>query len=137
MKRILFIDDDVERLASHLEMLQVAGYEVLVASDVQTALSLVEEHGRDLSAIVLDMIMPFGTGVFDEEATDYGHRTGIALLKEITSRASGIPLIICTVVHDPEAKAEAMRLSAVRYITKPVLPSTLIEQIEEVSLKKD
>lgn len=137
MNRILFIDDDIKRLASHLEMLQMAGYEVIVASDVQTALSKVEDYGPNLSAIVLDMIMPFGKGAFDEEATEHGHRTGIALLKEITSRAPRIPLIMCTVVHDPQAKEEAMRLGAVRYITKPVLPSDLIKQIEEVSLKKD
>lgn len=132
MRQVLFIDDDARRLESHLEMLQSAGCEVLIAQDVQTALSMVEEHARDLSAIVLDMIMPFGMGPFDQEATDSGYRTGIALLKEITSRAPGIPLIMCTVVHDPEAKADAMKLGAVRYITKPILPSTLIEQIEEV-----
>jgi len=132
MKRILFIDDDVGRLGSHLEMLEAEGYEVLVAADVQTALAIVEERGHDLSAIVLDMIMPFGTGAFNEESTDYGHRTGIALLREITSRAPSIPLIMCTVVHDPQAKADAMKFGAVRYITKPVLPSTLIAQIEEV-----
>ena len=71
---VLFIDDDVLRLSSHIETLQMEGFDVLTAADVESALKILKEHQFELSAVVLDMIMPVGPGVFSAEKTERSKR---------------------------------------------------------------
>lgn len=130
--KILFIDDDIERLSSHIQYLQDEGIETITVSNIHDALDLIDKQGEQLSAIVLDMIMPYGEGAFGIDETEVGHRTGIPLIKEIRKRLPQVPLVMCTVVHDPVAKKQATELGVKAYITKPVLPSDLLKSLEKV-----
>jgi len=128
---VLFIDDDVLRLSSHIETLQMEGFDVLTAADVESALKILKEHQFELSAVVLDMIMPVGPGVFSAEKTERDY-TGLRLIKEIKKTLPEVPLVMCTVVHDPRARQRALALGASVYVTKPVLPSDLVAILKKV-----
>jgi CheY-like chemotaxis protein len=61
MKRILVIDDDTQILDLLEQVLQRAGYEVLVAADGETACELFRKSPTDV--IITDMVMPEKGGV--------------------------------------------------------------------------
>lgn len=59
--RILLVEDDLDNLAILFAVLTHAGYSVLTAEDGGKAVDLLE-HGLTPRAIILDLLMPRGTG---------------------------------------------------------------------------
>jgi len=60
--KILVVDDEENVRAITKRMLERLGFEVLLASDGQQAVELVEKMARDLSAVILDLTMPIMDG---------------------------------------------------------------------------
>ena len=60
-KRILWVDDEIELLKSHVLFLQGKGYQVQTASNGADAISLVKEGKFDI--MLLDESMPGRTGL--------------------------------------------------------------------------
>lgn len=134
--RILFIDDEAIKLSSLVEYFELEGFDVVTATDVESALRTLEVQQADLSAVVLDMIMPLGREVFDPTNTQGGYRTGIRLIQEIKAKIPDVPLVMFTVVHDPKAREQAFALGASAYVTKPIRPSELIRTVKEAIQNK-
>lgn len=61
MARILLIDDDIRVLETYRQMLEYAGYEVVVAIDGKEGIRLFREEPTDL--VITDMIMPDKEGL--------------------------------------------------------------------------
>ncbi len=85
-----------------LEAILQREYNVLKASDGQTALHLVAEH--EISVILLDVLLP--------------DINGLDVLKQIKDRFSDIEVIMITVVKEVESAVRAMKMGAFHYITK-------------------
>lgn len=64
---ILIADDDEDVRKVAVQILQAAGYNVLIAWDGDEAVRVIEERGDDIDLVILDVIMPGRTGrsVFD------------------------------------------------------------------------
>jgi two-component system cell cycle response regulator DivK len=112
---VLIVDD--YRLAREMYRvtLEHSGFEVVEAADGVEALLRVRETVPDL--ILMDLSMPLMDGW---EATDH--------LKS-DSRTAGIPIVVLTAhMHDNTAE-KMQRAGCVALVTKPCLPSDLVEKI--------
>jgi CheY-like chemotaxis protein len=110
--RILLVDDDafVRRLLRLT--LSAHDFEIAEASDGDLALDLIDAQHPEL--VLLDWQMPF--------------TPGSTVLKRLQERHPDLPVVVLTT--DTTQRAEAMRLGATAFLTKPFSPLGLLETIE-------
>lgn len=101
---ILVIDDEKNIRTGLQAALELDGYEVLLAEDGPTGLSLALNNEVDL--VITDLRMP---GVSGED-----------VLRRITTETPGIPVIVLTGHGTVENAVEAMRSGAYDFLTKPL-----------------
>ncbi len=105
MKFTILVIDDEKNIRTGLQAaLEMDGYEVLLAEDGTTGLSLALNNDVDL--VITDLRMP---GVSGEE-----------VLRRITTETPGIPVIVLTGHGTVENAVEAMRSGAYDFLTKPL-----------------
>jgi len=116
-KRILLIDDEPSLHEMIRLILDLAGYEMMGGDPREWEAGSTGQIQPDL--IVLDLMMP--------------EVDGFEMLRRLKEdeETKDIPVVVCTVRSDPEDRAEALRLGASRYLTKPFEPDRLIQCIEE------
>ncbi|MGR3177244.1 MAG: response regulator, partial [Candidatus Anammoxibacter sp.] len=109
-EKILVVDDEETMVFTIGQFLIREGYEVFTANDYNEALSRIDETGLDL--IFADIIL--------------GEKTGIDLLREVRKRNLQCPVILITGNPEIGSAADAVRLGAYDYISKPVRKDTII-----------
>ena len=109
-KRILWVDDEIELLRSHIIFLSEKGYEVDTVTNGEDAIASVKEKAYDL--IFLDEMMA-GKG-------------GLETLGEIKEINSGIPVVMVTKSEEETLMDEAIGGKIDDYLTKPVNPSQIL-----------
>ena len=116
MAKIVVIEDDLSFLGLLRVHLASAGHEVLTAEDAAVGLRAVITEAPDL--ILLDLAVPY--------------LDGFEMLKVLRNDAAtkAIPVIVLTGRGDDEAFAEASRLGASQFLTKPVTRDALIRAID-------
>ena len=112
---ILVVEDDPAMLVAFQEVLEGAGYEVVVAANGQDALSWLDDHKPDL--ILSDISMPVMDGFKLFEA-----------VREIPGGAM-IPFIFLTARGTREDIFDGKRRGADDYITKPVTTQELLSAV--------
>jgi two-component system, sensor histidine kinase and response regulator len=112
---ILAVDDTPANLRVLVESLSPSGYEVLVATDGQSALETARYALPDL--ILLDVLMP-GMDGFQT----------CRVLKQSADTAR-IPVIFMTALTETEDKVRAFEAGAVDYITKPFEQAELLARV--------
>jgi two-component system phosphoglycerate transport system response regulator PgtA len=135
-KTILFVDDDIKRATSYVDMLTLEGYTVLQAESVDKAREELQENKDGIDLIILDLMMPFGKE-YSSESTGHGRKTGLNFLKGIRKNSKKLPVIVLSVVRDDKVKEEAEVLGISSYLEKPCRPSKLLEAIEKGLNEKD
>jgi len=108
--RILCIDDEESIRLTFSSFLAEEGYLVDTASSADEALEHIGAHSYDL--IFLDILL--------------GTHSGINVLRVIRKKRITAPVIMVTGAPEVETAAEAVRLGAFDYISKPVRQETLI-----------
>lgn len=103
---ILIVDDTPTNLDVLLDLLEVAGFKVVIAEDGERAIALAEYAPPDL--ILLDVLMP---GI-----------DGFETCRRLKANPATqeIPVIFLTAVSDNIDKVKGLHLGAVDYITKPL-----------------
>lgn len=109
-KRILWVDDEIDLLRSHIIFLSEKGYEVDTVTNGEDALSNVKENIYDL--IFLDEMMP-GMG-------------GLETLGQIKDINPNIPVVMITKSEEETLMDEAIGGKISDYLTKPVNPSQVL-----------
>jgi DNA-binding NtrC family response regulator len=109
MARILVVDDEESIVYTFESFLADEGHEVLVARSYDEA---VRQIGGDVDLIFCDIIL--------------GGKTGIDLLGEVRARGLVSPVVVITGFPLARTAAEAVRLGAFDYVTKPVVQDTLL-----------
>lgn len=122
-KRILIVDDEkqlVSLVKLHMEM---AGYEVLSASDGEKALAIGKEEKPDL--IILDLMLP--------------KIDGWEVCKRLRAeeKVSGIPVIMLTARTDTDDKLKGFECGADDYVTKPFSPRELVARVKRVLARSE
>ncbi|HMN18649.1 MAG TPA: bifunctional response regulator/alkaline phosphatase family protein [Ignavibacteriaceae bacterium] len=109
-KKILWVDDEIDLLRSHIIFLSEKGYEVDTVTNGEDALTSVKEKLYDL--IFLDEMMA-GMG-------------GLETLSRIKAINSSIPVVMITKSEEESLMDEAIGGKIADYLTKPVNPSQVL-----------
>lgn len=109
-KNILWADDEIELLESHIIYLTDKGYNILKANSGEDAIEVCRNENIDL--ILLDEMMP---GI-----------DGIATLKIIKNDYPDVPVIMVTKNEEEDFMEEAIAEKISYYLTKPVNPSQIL-----------
>ena len=108
--RILWVDDEIELLRSHILLLAEKGYTVETATNGEDALDLVKTKSFDL--VFLDEMMA-GMG-------------GLATLSKIKDIHPELPVVMITKNEDEGLMEDAIGVKISDYLTKPVNPSQVL-----------
>ncbi len=108
--KLLWVDDEIELLKSHIIFLSEKGYDVDTATNGEDAISLVKQNNYDL--IFLDEMMA-GMG-------------GLETLSKIKLLKPNIPVVMITKNEAESLMHEAIGGKISDYLTKPVNPSQVL-----------
>jgi two-component system, OmpR family, KDP operon response regulator KdpE len=111
-QRVLVVDDEPQILRALETTLRGAGYEVETAATAADALA--RAAARPPEAVVLDLVLPDGTG------------TDVA--RELRAWSSA-PILILSVVGDEREKVSALDAGADDYVTKPFGTDELLARL--------
>jgi two-component system chemotaxis sensor kinase CheA len=103
-RRVLLVDDSITTRTLEKNILESAGYEVLVAADGEEAWALVQSEPLD--AIAADIAMP--------------RMDGFVLTEKVKGdeRFKDLPVVLVTSLESPEDKIRGLEAGADAYITK-------------------
>ena len=108
--RVLWVDDEIDLLRSHVAFLRERGYHVETVTNGEDAVALVRENLYDL--VFLDEMMP-GMG-------------GLKTLAEIKDLQPAVPVVMITKNEEESLMEEAIGGKISDYLTKPVNPSQVL-----------
>ncbi len=121
MKKILWIDDEIDSLGSLIYFLKDSGYDVKGISNGHDALNILENEKFDL--VLLDQMMP--------------GMDGLTVLENIRKKDPFIPVVMFTKVEDEEMINEAYGFRVDAFIIKPVKPKQLLAVCKGFLNKKE
>ena len=110
LNKLLWVDDEIELLKSHIIFLSEKGYEVDTATNGEDAISSVK--GKNYDLILLDEMMA-GMG-------------GLETLSRIKTINPNIPVVMITKSEEESLMDEAIGGKISDYLTKPVNPSQVL-----------
>lgn len=116
---VLYIEDEDGLRQSVFEMLNLFFKKVYLAQDGQKAFEILEEITPDL--IITDIKMP--------------KIDGISFIKQIRQNGNQTPIIIISAYTETDDLLEAVELSIISYVTKPITETKLTIALEKF-LKK-
>ncbi|MBF8297135.1 MAG: Response regulator [Bacteroidetes bacterium] len=108
--KILWVDDEIDLLRSHIRFLTEKGYSVDTATNGEDAIAMVKQSGFDL--VFLDEMMA-GMG-------------GLRTLAEIKDMRPTLPVVMVTKNEEESLMEEAIGVKISDYLIKPVNPSQVL-----------
>ena len=114
---ILIADDEARMRKLISDFLKKEGYGIIEAVDGKEALEIFHSHGKSLSLVILDVMMP---------GCD-----GWTVCREIR-RTSKIPIIMLTARSEEGDELFGFDLGADEYVTKPFSPLILVARVQEI-----
>ena len=112
-RSILWVDDEVESLTSHILFLEEQGFAVETST-----------HGDD--ALVLLQRQPYGVVLLDEQMPG---RRGLDLFQAIRAIDHGMPVVMVTKSEEPETLKDAIGADVSDYLIKPVNPRQILSVV--------
>ncbi len=109
-RKILWVDDEIEHLKSHIIFLKQRGFEVTPVSSGFDAIEEVKKGGFDL--VFLDEMMP--------------GMDGLATMEEIKAVDPNLPVVMVTKNEEEDLMVQAIGKQITDYLTKPVNPSQVL-----------
>jgi CheY-like chemotaxis protein len=116
-RRILIVEDHPTMREAMRLVLEGEGFEIEEAADGETALAVIHASPPDLLFLDLNIPGTSGTGVLEAVRAD---------------PACGDVRVIVVTAAGEERRAEALRLGADEYFTKPFSPTALLQTVERV-----
>jgi DNA-binding NtrC family response regulator len=107
---ILIVDDEPEVLATLADLVRAFGYDVIEASDAESALPVIR-GGRSLDLVITDLRLP--------------GMNGVDLLAEIKRALPAVPVIMLTGHCSVESFIQTQSRGVYEYINKPVRAAEL------------
>jgi DNA-binding NtrC family response regulator len=118
--RILWADDEVDFLKSHIIYLEDKGYQVSSVSNGNDAIQMTKEEPFDI--IFLDESMP---GL-----------SGLETLQEIKRIKPNIPVVLITKNEEEDLMEEAIGSQIADYLIKPVKPQQIVLTLKKLTENK-
>jgi len=114
--KILWVDDEIDILKSHILFLEKKGYYILGVHSAEEALDVLQTDNFDI--LFLDENM--------------NGMDGITALKEIKTNYESLPVIMITKNEEEWLMDEAIGCKADHFLTKPVNPSQILLVCKEI-----
>ncbi|MEG1859266.1 MAG: response regulator [Christensenellaceae bacterium] len=119
MKKILIVDD-VQINREVLKEALKGEYEFLEASDGKTAIEILDEQKKEISLMLLDIVMPNVSGY---DVLQFMRFNG--LMKHI-------PVILITAAESVDAEVKGLRCGARDFIRKPFIPDVVRRRVKNI-----
>jgi CheY-like chemotaxis protein len=113
--KILIADDDTVLVTMLSAGLRTRGHTVVVARDAMQAVMFAIQSQPD--AILLDINMPGGTGL------------NVLRRLKASSKTESIPVLVLSGSSDPALPDTVQQLGAAAFMSKPVDPAALVEEL--------
>lgn len=111
-KKVLWVDDEIEFLRSHILFLETRGYCVTPVFSGDDAIHLIEQNPREFDLVLLDERMP--------------GKDGISTFEEIKQINPDLPVVMVTKNEEEHVMESALGRKIDAYLTKPVNPSQIL-----------
>ena len=115
--KVLVVDDEPIVLKSCRRVLEAEGWEMISASSVAEALSILEGLTPDM--MLIDVKMPVHDGMY--------------LMRKVREKRPGIPIIVMSGYATGETIREAKGLGAAIFLPKPFTPDELADTLRSVA----
>ena len=115
--RVVIIDDDPELRRATRLVLTKAGYDAFEAADGEQGIAVIRWGDPPINAIICYLDMP---RVNCMEAIAYFH-----------AHCPSVPVIVMTGTGDLNIATELYKQGIVDFLSKPVLPETLVRSVEK------
>ena len=115
--RVLVVDDEPIVLKSCRLVIEAEGWEMISASSVAEALSILESITPEL--LLVDVKMPVHDGMY--------------LMRKVREKRPGIPIIVMSGYATSETIKEAEGLGAAIFLPKPFTPDELADTLKSVA----
>jgi CheY-like chemotaxis protein len=115
-KKILWVDDEIDSLKSHIVFLENKGFKLSTAMSGDDAIEMVKKESFDM--ILLDEMMP--------------GKDGLTTLEEIKDINPHIPIVMVTKTEEESIMEEAIGQKIDDYLVKPVNPSQILLVIKRL-----
>ncbi len=119
--RILVAEDDGEIRQALDRILTYEGYEVITVNDGAAALEAIADH--ELSAILLDVMMPFVDG--------------LGVCRRLRARGDRTPVLMLTARHEVSDRVAGLDAGADDYVTKPFDLEELLARVRALVRRAD
>lgn len=116
MLRVLWVDDEIGHLQSHVRFLEKRGYTVYTAESGRAALEILRSRRVDL--VLLDQMM---VGM-----------DGMETLAEIRKSYRELPVVMVTQSEEEELMDRALTGTVADFLTKPVNPSQILLVVKKL-----
>ena len=110
---IMVVDDELEMLWLVERTLELEGYDVTIATNGSSALTLLRDREPDL--VILDIMMPGPDGF---------------QVLELIRQHSNVPVVMLTAKCEATSLDKALALGADDYVRKPFRPSELAARVQ-------
>ena len=107
-RKIVFLDDDPHAIGSYAVELRREGYAPAIASETDEIAAVVAGSlHADADLFIIDMMMP-SRGLYADDVSESGLRTGLLVARDIRNRTPNIPIILWSAAafHDLQAVAK-------------------------------
>jgi len=111
-KKILWADDEIEYLRSHIMFLETRGYSVVPVFCGDDAIALVNDNPTAFDIVLLDEQMP--------------GKSGLTTLEKIKEINPDLPVVMVTKSEEEQVMEDALGKKIDGYLTKPVNPSQIL-----------
>lgn len=115
-KRILWVDDEIDGLKSHILFLENRGFAVATAPNGEDALAMLSENGFD--CVLLDEQMP-------------GMR-GMTVFQRIRDTNPRLPVVMVTKTEDEGLMDQAIGRRVDDYLVKPINPNQVLSVLKRL-----
>ncbi|HKK21178.1 MAG TPA: response regulator, partial [candidate division Zixibacteria bacterium] len=116
LKKILWVDDEIESLKPHILFLEKRGFDVTTAMSGDDAVELVSRENFDM--VLLDEVMP--------------GKDGLTTLEEIKDIDPHLTVVMVTKSEEESLMDEAIGQKIDDYLVKPVNPSQILLVIKRL-----
>lgn len=118
-RRILVVDDERPVLDLIETLLTRAGFEVILADNVATAVLILRSTPLP-DLVILDLMLP--------------DISGLELLRQMRAKDvfDNLPVLVLSALADPEEIRQGLELGADRYLTKPYMAHNLVKTVRDL-----
>ncbi|HYC85268.1 MAG TPA: sigma-54 dependent transcriptional regulator [Chryseosolibacter sp.] len=116
---ILVVDDSPETIELVKRNLESEGYEIYSASNVQSAVKLL--NTLNVSLVITDLKMP--------------GENGMELVRHVTENCKGVGTLVITGFPSIQGAVESIKIGAEEYLVKPFTDDELFKSVERVLAK--